>query len=128
MNILQATYDGSTFQIGGQSLSCPEPLRNQLEPSQGQRFDLGIRPEHVHISSEANAIRVEVNLVEPLGRETLVRAVFPGEEPAVDQTVNIQVAPGNGLQLGDRLSLSFDFDRLFVFDPATGNTLYGGVR
>jgi len=128
MNILQATYEGSTFQIGGQSLSCPEPLRNQLEPSQGQRFDLGIRPEHLHISSEANSVRVEVSLVEPLGRETLVRAVLPGKEPVAHQTVNIQAAPGNGLQPGDRLSLSFDVDHLFVFDPATGNTLYEGVR
>ncbi len=124
MNILQAIYDGSAFQVNGQILSCPESIRTCLQPSQGQRFDLGIRPEHMAIGSEGSFLSVEAIVVEPLGRETLVRAVVPEQGNFRQQVLNIQVEAGRQIHLGDRLPLQLSFEHLFVFNSATGETLY----
>jgi multiple sugar transport system ATP-binding protein len=122
MNILAATYMGSGFQVCSQFLPCPAAMRNKLHPTHGQSFDLGIRPEHIEITSQEATphLTVEVRLVEPLGRETLIRAILP--ETSVQ--MNIQVAPDVHLRPGDRLSLQLNLNQLFVFDSSTGNALY----
>lgn len=38
--------------------------------------------------------------------------------------LNAQVSPDVNVRVGDRLSLELDLDRLFVFEPATGDRLY----
>jgi ABC-type sugar transport system ATPase subunit len=71
--------------------------------AEGQTVDLGIRPEHVEISGlidhttpentqKTSQLTIEVNLVEPLGRETLIR----GSLPTSDVTLNVQ-APQIGV-------------------------------
>lgn len=124
MNILQAIYDGTVFQVNGQSLPCPEAIRTKFQPSPGQNFDLGIRPEQVQICSEACHLNAEVGVVEPLGRETLIRAVVPTQGNCRPQVLNLQTEAGQPVQVGDRLPLWLDPEHLFVFDPATGDTLY----
>lgn len=130
MNILPATFTERGFQVGGQFLPCPAAIRDQLHISDGQNFDLGIRPEHIEIvSQEARRelgdlplipdLKVEVRLVEPLGRETLIRANLPESVH-----LNIQTTLDLRLRPGDRLSLQLDLNQLFVFAPDTGNTLY----
>lgn len=129
MNLLHATYDGTHFQVEGQSLPCPERLRQQVNLIAGQRYNLGIRPEHLQIASEPNLsesnkgqLTADVSVVEPLGREILIRAVLPVEREAAP-TLNLQVSPMLPPRPGDRLSLQLDLDQLFVFDPATGDSL-----
>lgn len=129
MNILPATYTGGVFQVGEGFLPCPPVLHDKLQLREGQRLDLGIRPEHISVSSQSATskslelqatLMVEVKVVEPLGRETLIRAVLP-ESGCL---LNIQVAPDwRGLK-GDRLSIQLDLTQLFLFDPASGDTLY----
>ncbi|HAX76468.1 MAG TPA: hypothetical protein DCY88_11665 [Cyanobacteria bacterium UBA11372] len=51
-----------------------------------------------------------VKVLEPLGREVLLRVGLDG--------VDVQ------MKVSDRISIQFDLDRLFVFDPTTGNTVY----
>ena len=65
---------------------------------------------------------VEVKVVEPLGREILIRASLPAL--SAETTVQLQVPAGVRLRPGDRLTVQLDFDRLFVFDPSTGEALY----
>ncbi|MEH2253726.1 ABC transporter ATP-binding protein [Nostoc sp.] len=62
---------------------------------------------------------VEVKLVEPLGRETLIRASLPGTAVVL----NIQVGGDVRPRPGDRLSLQLDLNQLFVFDPKTGDRI-----
>jgi multiple sugar transport system ATP-binding protein len=123
MNILKATYEGLAFQISGQTLPISEALRSRLQPAQGQRFDLGIRPEHLQIVSEPGHLAVEASIVEPLGRETLIRTLLPTRDLSEQQTLNIQVTPKYAVHPGDRFSLQLDFDHLFAFDPATGKAI-----
>lgn len=133
MNILPVTYTGEMFQLGDRSLACPATIKDKLQPRQGQGFDLGIRGEHIWIDEPQRSrenreekeenyeqLVVEVKVVEPLGRETLVRASLPG----LDAFVNFQVDGNWRGRTGDRVSIHLDLDRLFVFDPATGDTLY----
>jgi multiple sugar transport system ATP-binding protein len=124
MNILPVTYDAPGFQIGGQMLPCPEFLQQALKPSYGEGFSLGIRPEHIQISDDIAHLRVEAEVVEPLGRETLVRAVLLAQNTPVKPFVNLRVEAQKQVSRGDRLSLQSDFSQIFVFDPATGDRLY----
>ncbi|MBD2501594.1 ABC transporter ATP-binding protein [Anabaena azotica] len=121
MNILPAIYKGNGFDVNGQLLEIPPSVRENLPIRSGQSVDLGIRPEHISINSDANStensgLLVEVKVVEPLGRETLIRVSLP------DSTVILNVQLGGNVRLhpGDRLSLQLDLNQLFVFDPKTG--------
>ncbi|NJK68846.1 MAG: ABC transporter ATP-binding protein [Microcoleus sp. CSU_2_2] len=138
MNILPAIYTNESFQVGNQSLTCPPSIQKKLQPSEGQGFDLGIRPENIEIFTRSTVendnlktdlwaldkvpLEVEVKVVEPLGRETLIRASLPLLDAAT--TLQVQVPASVRLRSGDRLTVQLDFDRLFVFDPSTGEALY----
>jgi multiple sugar transport system ATP-binding protein len=139
MNILPALFDGTGFVVAGQSLPCSAQLYHLLhstqvkaaqgQAAQGQYVNLGIRPEHIQIVSNAEMshLQVVVTIVEPLGREILVRAVLPATEPSMPDSstpiFSLQVAPESRPQVSDRLSLHFDLDHLFAFDPKTGERL-----
>ncbi|MDY6937546.1 MAG: ABC transporter ATP-binding protein [Cyanobacteriota bacterium] len=125
MNILPATYTPDGFTVAGQTIPCPEPLAVRIQPKLGCRFDLGIRPEHIAIvgDSEAAHLYAEAIVVEPLGRETLVRVAVPGENEESPTILNLQTTPNLQPRPGEKLGLQFKLDRLFVFDPVTGEGL-----
>ncbi|MBE9189529.1 ABC transporter ATP-binding protein [Gloeocapsopsis crepidinum LEGE 06123] len=124
MNILPAKYKNGNFLVESQVISCPMRIRDVLRLSEGQVVDLGIRPEDLFINESQNeeiaALTVEVKLVEPLGRETLIRAGLPSSSVQV----NIQQAGVMRLHLGDRISLGLDLEQLFIFNSTTGDRLY----
>jgi multiple sugar transport system ATP-binding protein len=120
MNILPAKFTGNGFDVVGQILGIPTGMKQKFNPSTGQQLDLGIRPEHIKINSNSPMLTVEVKVVEPLGRETLIRAALPGSSAMVNVQAGGDIYP----QPGDILPLEFDLNRLFVFDTATGNRLY----
>ncbi|NJR38316.1 MAG: sn-glycerol-3-phosphate ABC transporter ATP-binding protein UgpC [Leptolyngbyaceae cyanobacterium CSU_1_4] len=122
MNILQATFEGSTFHLDDQVIPCPARFRN-LMLVKGQPFNLGIRPEHIQIASSALHLKVEVRLVEPLGREILVRSVLLGENPANGAMLSLQMLPTSRPRVGDCLLLQLDLEHLCIFDPMTGKNL-----
>ncbi|MEH2002730.1 ABC transporter ATP-binding protein [Nostoc sp.] len=134
MNILPAIYESNGFDVSGQLLTIPAVVKEKFQLRQGHSFNLGIRPEHIKINTDserpehpttANStqnsglLSVEVKLVEPLGRETLIRAGLPGSAVVL----NIQVGGDVRLRPGDRLSLQLDLNHLFVFDPKTGDRI-----
>ncbi|MEH2146146.1 ABC transporter ATP-binding protein [Nostoc sp.] len=143
MNILPAIYENNGFDVSGQLLAIPAVVKEKLQSRQGHSFDLGIRPEHIFINEppsrllcerlrqreasrreerqEGNESQliVEVKVVEPLGRETLIRAGLPGSAVVL----NIQVGGDVRPRPGDRLSLQLDLNQLFVFDPKTGDRI-----
>ena len=126
MNILPATYDSDRFIIfNNQSIPLNSVLKQQLQPSQGQKFDIGIRPEHIALhhsesdKNEPNSLNLEVSVVEPLGRETLVKAIAPESNLVLNLLTD---AYWQGRK-GDRLAVKFDLEQLFVFDPNSGITI-----
>lgn len=126
MNILPSKYKNGSFLVEDQVIPCPMSVRDTLRLIEGQAYDLGIRPEDVFINepqkrhSDVAVLTVEVKVVEPLGRETLIRAGLPSSSVQV----NIQQAGAIRLRLGDRLSLGLDLEQLLIFDSTTGDRLY----
>lgn len=123
MNILQAIYTNGVFQIDRQVIPCPDRLRT-LNLVEGQRFNLGIRPEHIQIASSATHLTVEVTMVEPLGREILVRTLLSGERQGKAPVLNMQMSPTSRPRVGDRVPLQFNLNHLCIFDPTTGKNLF----
>ncbi|QLE59145.1 ABC transporter ATP-binding protein [Nostoc sp. TCL26-01] len=124
MNILPAIYKNENFDVNGQLLAIPSFIKENLPLRPGQSIDLGIRPEHITISTDSELTTqnflVEVKVVEPLGRETLIRVSLP--ESTI--LLNVQVAGDMRLHPGDRLSLQLDLHHLFIFDPKTGDRIW----
>ena len=58
-------------------------------------------------------------MVEPLGRETLIRAGLPQSSVYL----NIQASQLVRFYPGDLITLQLDLNQMFVFDPTTGDTL-----
>ena len=124
MNILPVTYsDGRLVIFNNQSINLNFPTLQQLQPTEGQKFDLGIRPEHITLNdAEENNDRnliLQVNLVEPLGRETLIKATAP------ESSLNLNLIADAAWQgeKGDRILVRLDPAKIFIFDANNGNTL-----
>jgi multiple sugar transport system ATP-binding protein len=117
MNLIPALYDDHALQVNGQTLH-----RWEACPSLASRksYDLGIRPEHLHVvdATLPADLTVTVTVVEPLGRETLVRATLPGT------VINLQIPADHQVSPGDSLNLQVDFEHLFIFDAETGQRLH----
>lgn len=119
MNILPVRYDGRSLLIGEYSLSELDEIMQPLKAAVGDRFNLGIRPEQVQIATTPTNLEISVTVVEPLGRETLIRGTLPDS----DALVALQAAPHVHPRLGDRLPLQLDLSQAFIFDPDTGTKL-----
>jgi multiple sugar transport system ATP-binding protein len=122
MNLFHATYREEVFHFKNQTLPCPDRLKVKLRDMQGKTVDLGIRPEAIQVIPElaAGHITVTVDVVEPLGRENLIRASLLGE---IEQPLNL-ITEGSLLpHASDRLTLKFDLDQLRVFDAINGELL-----
>ncbi|ASC71146.1 ABC-type sugar transport system [Halomicronema hongdechloris C2206] len=121
MNLLEATVEANGLRIDGQRVPLPA-LDSQSTVSVGQRVIVGLRPEHLQVSSESQAsLGVTVTVVEPLGRETLVRTVLPDAHRTLPQSLNLQVSGKLLPQPGERLWVQLDPAEIFLFDPITGN-------
>lgn len=129
MNIIPAKVTANGFDVFGQMLPVGSAMRSEFSPVVGQQLDLGIRPEHIYISEppkeqeqqqELGSLVVEVKVVEPLGRETLIRAGLSG----VSEMINIQATGIVPVHPGEKLNLKLDLSQLFVFDVTTGSRLY----
>lgn len=132
MNILPATYGDGRFMVENQPLPVIPAIRDKIKPQSGQQFELGIRPEHVIIASRRyttgkeepqdnfSQLIMEVEVIEPLGRETLVKGTLI--ESQISLSLNA-LATWRG-QKGDRLNVQLDVDKMFIFDSQTGKTVY----
>lgn len=89
---------------------------------------LGIRPEHLHLGTEApatagqSALDATVDLVEPLGGEALVH-VRAGTHELTAKTRSRDLP-----DVGDRIQLVADGRRVHLFDASSGAIVGGGPR
>ncbi|MEO1095324.1 MAG: ABC transporter ATP-binding protein [Cyanobacteria bacterium J06638_28] len=130
MNVLPAIFDGKYFQLNGQLVPAPADMVQAASLAPNQVVNLGIRPEQIALAFEGEtAVTVSVEVVEPLGRETLVRGHIPAQ-PSQQQSqseplsLNFLVMPHALPKVGDRLRLRFDPLYLFLFDSVSGQTLF----
>jgi len=104
MNLLQAAVTGSTLRTSSFTL----PLRLPL--AEGRRVIAGIRPEHI---TPGGTLRATVDLVEPIGHESIVYA-SAGPEKLV-----AIFDPHDTPRAGDTISFDVDANRIHLFDAET---------
>ncbi len=81
----------------------------------GQKLTIGIRPEH--LQQQTGGVPVVLELVEPLGSETVLHGRLPGGE-ALTARFPTQAVPA-----GEAMEVTLPAASLHVFDAATGKRL-----
>lgn len=88
-------------------------------PMEGQKVTLGIRPEHIVVRNDnvqtENVISGVIELVEPMGSETLIWSKI-----SVNQTLSHCVSSDQTFSKGDRIQVQIEASRCSVFDTETG--------
>jgi multiple sugar transport system ATP-binding protein len=104
-------------------LRLPTVWSQTLANYQGQSLTLGIRAEHWSVAATASPadLPVQVELVEALGHETYL-AVQPLSDPEA-KLLQVRVNPDQQVQVGDRLNLALNLEKIHLFDPSTGLSL-----
>lgn len=119
MNVLPATVVESGVRVGDRVLPATAAF---LEPLQvGQSVELGIRPEDLSVAAvkTATSLPVTVDVVEPLGRETLVRVKVLSTETTLSLLADDRFTG----KPGDRLDATVPLERALAFQPTTGDRL-----
>ena len=127
MNVVPGTVviDGETVTVraDGLELSLPPGRAARLAGWAGRDVLVGVRPEHIAVPAAGGAvpgrgIRLPVELVEPLGSETLLHLLGPG-----GVTLVARVEPWFQPRPGEVVELEVDTTQLHAFDPATEQAL-----
>jgi ABC-type sugar transport system ATPase subunit len=104
--VVETTSEGKRFRGLNFILDLPQALAHIVPGS----ATLGIRPEHLSVQPYNHAIKAEVQLVEPLGKETLLYCDYGGDKPLV------AIAEGtHRVHTGEHLELAYDARRLYLF-------------
>jgi multiple sugar transport system ATP-binding protein len=111
MNLIPAAVDGATLRSSSFSL----PLTAAV--ADGTRVLAGIRPEHLRLGTNGDGIRATIDLVEPIGHESIVYATAGNEKLVA--IFEPQQAP----HVGDTITLAVDPARVHLFDAATERSL-----
>ena len=122
MNILPVIYTDDKFIANKQVIPIPLQLQKQLQPTSGEHFDLGIRPEHITIKNSETtsdlqpSLKIQIITIEPLGKEILVKGKLPESNTAIDVFAD---ANWSG-KPGDYLKVTLDSNQLYIFEPESG--------
>jgi multiple sugar transport system ATP-binding protein len=125
MNVFGVNYTGDGFQLGDQMIPTPIALRRVIKDKlqSGMRFDFGIRPEAIRVEPALPHVRGTVILVEPLGREMLVRVGVPSTGGAVELLM-LMAGSDPVPTIGSELPLAFDLKQMFLFECGGGDRIY----
>lgn len=106
MNMLDARWQGGRLHVAGQELGT------ELALAEGSAVTLGIRPDDLVVSPEPGLFSGRVNVLEPLGSETLVYVDIGGRE------VIARASGRNPPRLGESVHLAADLANMHLFDPS----------
>ena len=108
MNVLPATVSGATAQIGGAQIQ----LRHAVDAVNAE-VEIGVRPEHVTLTTGAEGLPVRIERVEDVGRHKIVRLTH--ESHALTAV------------LAEGAEIAADANRL-ILDPAHTHVFKNGWR
>jgi multiple sugar transport system ATP-binding protein len=92
-----------------------------LQPYDGRSLLLGIRPEHLKISSSAPShLQVQVDLVEALGNDTYI-SVHLSEDPGC--SLQVRVPSETPIRPGETIWLALALNKIHLFEPQTGQAI-----
>lgn len=124
MNLLACEFDGEAAIVDGVRLALDAQTRaagaHLLKASAARRFEVGVRPESLRLTTDENdSVAVELEGVEDLGRQSLVRlrlggqslcVLHPESEP-IPETARLRFDPRRTLLYADSLLVEPDAAR-----------------
>ena len=114
---LQLTDGTPTLRGFGMEIEVPS---EELEPHAGRTVDLGVRPQYLSAGGGSFELDVTIDVIEPLGTESVVHATRPDGEPIDFVTDDIaEIFPD------DTVTVGFDEEDLIVFGPDGEAVVYG---
>jgi multiple sugar transport system ATP-binding protein len=109
MNFLVGTVENGRIKSSSFDIQPDAELIQKLQTYNGKKVYLGMRPENLYVRGsspfpeEGHLIRATVEVVEPLGAETIIIASVDG-----DQNLVARVDAHAGLRPGDQVELATD--------------------
>ena len=122
LNQFDATVgaDGATVEVGGAALPLGDAQRAAVADRRGTKVTVGVRPEDLVLAGGAG-LTAHVELVEPLGNETLVHWSSAAGALVSRITSGTVPAPGHDAALTARA------DGVLLFDASSGRALLDGA-
>jgi multiple sugar transport system ATP-binding protein len=120
MNFLDGRFasDGGRAVVEVGAIRIPvEGYAFATRPAAGQPVTVGVRPEHVGLDGGAAGVPATIEMIEPMGAESLVWTRI-GETP-----VSARVPSERKVAVGDSAPLNLPAARLSLFDTASGARL-----
>lgn len=123
INVLDATLSADGARLLGDGswvVAAPEAVRARIQARVADgRFQIGVRPEHLSVAPADGSPgqSAEIYTRQILGTDILY-------ELATNGHLLRAVTPTSRLyDIGDRVSISFNWDDAFLFDPANGDAI-----
>nr|WP_321459184.1 sn-glycerol-3-phosphate import ATP-binding protein UgpC [uncultured Cohaesibacter sp.] len=106
------------------SILLPEgeviPLSSQLDAQAGAAVKLGMRPEHIRLATNGDALfSLKSDVVEQLGADTIIHASF-GKAAS---SMAVRLDGTHRISSGTQFSFAIDPQKLHVFDPESGKRI-----
>lgn len=122
MNTLPCHYDSAERRIVGLDgtwfvTPTPEQIDTLNQAANPHQLICGIRAEDIHLGT-AGAFAGDVYIVEPLGDKTFVDVTLG------DHTIKVRTSPDFAAESGDSTWLTFDTERMHIFDGVTEKTIF----
>ncbi|ACK66299.1 ABC transporter related [Rippkaea orientalis PCC 8801] len=105
------------------SLVLPEKWEPYLKDYDQQYVQLGIRPEHLMVSTQSSeAIQIKVNFVENLGNESYIFGQLSNDEQS---HLTVRLSSDEWLRIDqNNFWLSFNKEKIHLFDPKTEQSIW----
>lgn len=115
MNFAKARVDGGNLVFVNGDRIPVTALRTPGHAGavEGRKVIVGIRPEHFRVDASDIALTCQVQVVEPLGSDTLIHFAV-GEE-----TLTARMPPETQIRAGDTLKIGVDPAKIHLFDAQT---------
>ena len=109
---------GANIDLAAAPAAAPSPAAPSTRP-----VVVGVRPEDIVVSPDAD-VRARLDVVEPLGRETLLHLLL---EPPAAEPLRVLVPGQTPHTAGATIGLRFVPQRLHFFDPTTERNLEAAI-
>jgi multiple sugar transport system ATP-binding protein len=111
MNFFNGKYnkEENSFSFHNSNISL-ENYEFENQPEDTNSIVLGIRPEDIHLNKSANSKEFKIELIEPMGADTLIWLSFE------NVPFSVRLEGSSDYKLGDLIHLEFNIKRASLFD------------